>query len=113
MKGAMLTIRPDRGAECVPLDRCPNLHELKERIGGGFLEVVPWFRSIEIKGELHRCAVFVDEDGKHKGLTPNIFATYLWNLELIRQGRKAQVGEDYLAGPVCIVVGDDELLEEL
>jgi hypothetical protein len=115
MRGALVTIRPGADAKHTPLDHTPGLEELKAEIGGGFLEAVPWFNTLEVGGKAYRCVVFCDEDAKAKQPmpSPNVYATFLWNRALIRCGRRAQIGHDYLAGTVCIVVGDDELLEEL
>ena len=114
MKGWLVSIVPGRASKVQALDAPPSVEELQRAVGGGYFEPVPWFTTFSVDGrELCPCVAFCDEDGKRKQLWPNIYATFLWNRALMRAGRGHMVGEDSLCGPVCIVMGDDELLEAL
>ena len=69
MNGTVLIYKPRRShPEVRRFDRMLELGDLKDAIGGGWLEKVPGFNSIEHEGKLHRCVAMVDEEGKLKGL---------------------------------------------
>jgi hypothetical protein len=106
----------------------PTLDDLKDGIGGGFLELVPGFHSIEHDGELHRCMAFVDEEGKLDYRTSGVkkngpdqtnnFASVLWDKALRRKGHPGLIGPDgravdWLVGQIAVVYGDDEFMGSL
>jgi hypothetical protein len=96
-----------------PLNLSALLDVIKDGLDGGDLEHVKDFTRWD--GE--RCVAFCDEHGKNKKLPYNYYATtMLW----INQSRDASQGgnvflihQDWIAGPLVIIVGDDELLRAL
>jgi hypothetical protein len=105
MRG-VLTIIPVGEAAVIrkELAAAPHLEDLQSWIGGGFIELVPYFTKFEGKP----CVAFCDEDGKHKGMPANTRATDLWYALEPRF-----MGRDILVGPIVIVTGDKQLMEEL
>ena len=101
----------------IELDHCPELNELQSHIGGGYLELVPGFRSIAHYDMIMDCIVYADEDGKRKKLEINSIATILWDIALRRNGtgllRPDGRAVDWLVGPVVVLFGDRELMAEL
>jgi hypothetical protein len=129
MQGTMLIFLPNKHEpEVIKFSRAPDLGDFKEAIGGGWIESVPHFNTIEHDGKLQRCIAFCDEEGKLNYRTSgktasapdptNSLATILWDKALRRAGfpglmtRDGAVA-DYLRGRVCIVFGDDEFMENL
>jgi hypothetical protein len=121
MKGSILIYKP--GAvepEVRSFTRALDLDDLKDAIGGGYLEHVPSFDTIEHDGKLRRCVVLCDEHGKldyrpgkpgrHLPDPPNETATALWVLALRRRG---YFPSDYFVGQIAIVIGDAEFMEAL
>lgn len=96
--GKMIVIHPDGSKVFSSLDKAPSLAQLRKAIGGGFIELVPNFS----KYAGQPCVAFCDEEGKIKGLPENEEASRLWG-EM----------QDYLAGPVVIVISDPATLREL
>ena len=119
MRGTILTIKPGRALSTVlEFDRAASLPQLKTAIGGGHLEVVPRFNSIEYEGEVRSCIAFCDEDGKYKNLPTNNRATLAWQTALRRTGHQGLLDArgravDWLVGDIAIVFGDDEFMEAL
>jgi hypothetical protein len=104
MKGRLTIIPAGTGAvSSKELAAAPRLEDLPGGVGGD-IELVPGF--IRYQGE--PCAAFCDEDGKGKRMPVNQRATALWHAMLA----PLKVN-DYLVGPIVIVTGDRELLEEL
>ena len=103
MKGYIATIGLD-GRVMVKEATKPTLDLLQAAIGGGSIERVPFFDTILIEGELKHCVAFCDEEGKGQGQHPNAVATLAWETALRLQGRP--IGDDYLAGLVCVTWGD-------
>lgn len=113
MKGTLLVSSPNvRVLDELPLDHCPDNHELQRHLGGGWLEQVPGFNTVATRGQLHRCIAFSDEDGKMKGLPRNHYATVLWKLAWKRTKPDLEL-PSFLVGPVLIIYGDDELMSNL
>src|SRR5262245_44126225 len=95
----------------VEFDHAPRLEELKAAIDGGWLESVPYFNEIEVRGEWHRCWAVCDEEGRLKGLDINPRATMLWHKTL--RERHGLAPSDMLVGPVFVIFGDNDLMETL
>lgn len=120
MKGTMLLVFCENGLSedrRVPLDHTPKLNELKDCISGGWLEVVGKFDTISTADGVVPCVAFCDEEGKLKHLPFNSTATRLWEEALNRAGlsliRDNGTFIDRLHGPVVIIYGDKQLLEDL
>jgi hypothetical protein len=114
MRGTVVVYKPGMvGAPAVTVvDGPPTLELLKEAIGGGHLEVVPYFDSFRHAGASLRCVAFCDEDGKGKRLPFNAVATELWD-RVLRSTRGTGCAPDYLVGQIAVVYGDDEFMEAL
>jgi hypothetical protein len=120
MKGTMLVFPPDGPTTVTEFTAPIDLPSLKQALGGGYLETVPYFHSIMHRGELRRCVAFCDEDGKRKELPLNVLACAAWDAALRREplfkylpANKRPSAPDYLVGPVVVVFGDDEWMAEL
>lgn len=104
-KNYMVVIKPDSNDwQITLLESIPDLEMLKKGLDGGLLEIVPRFTKFLDQP----CVVFVDEEGKLKGLKPNETAQFLWNRAVDRV-----IYEDHLVGPVVIVVGSPSFLARL
>jgi hypothetical protein len=121
MRGTILVIDPGKSAskKSVEIDGKPTLDALKDAIGGGYIEKVPGFDSVEIDNRVRKCVVFGDEDGKCKGMRVNAVATGLWHHALLRRGHPGLVVAatgaiaDFLVGPIALVYGDEEFMRSL
>jgi hypothetical protein len=110
MRGTVVIMFPDGGSQATHYERPLTLPELKDAIGGGYIEVVPGFVSWADRrsGKRVKCVAFCDEEGIRKGLPVNLIATVLWR----RQPNLQYVPNDLL-GQVAVVFGDDEFMAEL
>lgn len=119
MKGLMLTFLPYQSKPVVrELTAEPPLHEIKAGIGGGYLEAVPGFTSIIIDGKRWDCIAYCDEDGKHKNLETNNWATIQWEVALRNSGHPGLLDPfgrvvDWLVGPVVVLAGDQQFMRSM
>lgn len=104
MRG-VLTIIPVSGAvSSKELAAPPALQDLQAGVGGD-IELVPYFTRYQGKP----CVAFCNEHGKlHLALPLNVAATQAWYMQEPRF-----MGRDHLVGPIVIITGDRELMEEL
>lgn len=86
------------------LSEVPRLDKLKAGLDGGMLEIVPHFNKFMSR----KCIVFVDEEGKLKGLPRNDIAHLLWE-----KSYGGPIRDDYLVGPIVIIVGSPGFLAQL
>lgn len=105
MKGRLTIIPPTGAVSSQELAAPPRLEDLQGGVGGGYIEIVPGFNRFHGR----KCVAFCDEDGKRKELSSNPRATELWYAQM--QG--PFLYNDILVGPIVIITGDKELLEEL
>jgi len=120
MKGKLRVIQPDGTITITNYDDRITLDDLQDAVEG-FIEVVPYFFSIDDPevGARVRCVAFCNEDGKLEAQPYNLAAQSLWQdaldaffADALDKGR--HVGNnDRLVGPVAIVTGDDEFLAAL
>jgi hypothetical protein len=103
VRGVLTIIQVDGAVSSEELAAPPALEDLQGGVGG-YIELVPYFTKY--KGR--PCVAFCDEDGKRKGLPVNQRATSLWHALVA-----ALRGRDVLVGPIVIITGDRELMEEL
>jgi hypothetical protein len=103
-KNYMITVTPLGKSECVECVTIPQLEQLKKGLNGGLLEIVPLFNKFMGR----RCIVFVDEEGKMKGLLPNRTAQLLWE-----KAYGGPIKNDYLVGNIVIIVGSPSFLAQL
>jgi hypothetical protein len=129
MRGVMLIFKPyTRDPEVRTFAHAPEVGDLREAIGGGWLEKVPRFETIEHDGALHRCVALCDEESKLDYRTSgkaarrpdpiNSWATVLWHRALRRIGHPGLLDQtgaavDYLSGQVCVLLGDDQFMGSL
>lgn len=113
MHGTMLIFRPhERHPMAMHFDRAPTLEQLKKGIGGGYLELVPWFKTVPWQGVIMDCVAFCDEEGKLKELPVNQLATALW-VYAMERSTGTHPSSDYLVGQVAVLFGDREFMETL
>jgi hypothetical protein len=118
MNGTIVSVGVNGSMLTTPLNRAPQLDDLKPAIGGGPLEVVPGFNSwLTNNGKVVSCVAFCDEDGKQRGQQVNAQATMWWEQALQRKGNSlfGRDGNpvDVLVGKIAIVFGDTEFMDEL
>jgi len=104
-KKYLIAVQPDGTITKTDIDKAPSLEDLKE-IVGGFIEMIPYFTSYD--GE--HCVAFCNEYGKlpHVNLPRNEPAQILWE-----RAYGGIIVEDYLVGPIAIVVGPPQFLNRL
>jgi hypothetical protein len=113
VRGTILSYRPESIEPSIRnVVGPPTLEDLKAAIGGGYIEAVPYFWTVDHRGVEHRCVAFCDEEGKLKGMPVNPFATALWDLA-IRRVKGVGCEPDFLVGRIAVVFGDPEFMEEL
>lgn len=117
MKGTIITV-PVRGPLAVrKVEEEPTVELIKQAIGGGWLETVPYFDSFEVEGELRKCKAFCDEEGKLKKFPFNPRANRAWEqaLRLNKRALKDQNGKpyDFLCGDIAVVFGDKQFMDAL
>jgi len=96
VRGLLTIVQIGGAVSSQELTAPPALADLRAGIGGGYIELVPYFS----KYGRWRCVAFCEEDGKLKGLPINDHATALWHAQVA-----ALRGRDVLVGPVVIVSG--------
>jgi|KBSMisStandDraft_5_1062788.scaffolds.fasta_scaffold01329_28 hypothetical protein len=113
MKGTILVYRPGTTIpEVREIDGSPTLDVLKAGIGGGHIEIVPYFNTIQHGKKQHRCVAFCDENGKLTGLPMNMPATKLWD-NAMRKAVGCGASPDFLVGDIAVVFGDEAFMEAL
>jgi hypothetical protein len=102
-KNYLIIVRPDsRHIAIEEIDKPPDLDRLQAIVGGS-IEIVPYFETIWGR----RCVAFCNEEGKLKGLAPNVPAQMLWAACV--GGRPG----DHLVGPIVVLAGTTAFLEAL
>lgn len=110
MQGKLILYPPDSPEpKITPQNYTPTLDELQSAVGG-CIEIVPGLTAIELDGELFDCVAFCNEYGKIENLPINQIATAIWYENLAAHGTSTM---DVLCGPVVIVTGDEDFMEEL
>lgn len=118
MKGTIITI-DEAGNETVrEIDGEPKLALLQEGVGGGSIQIVPYFKSYRHNGRTVDCIALCDEEGKIDGQAFNETATKLWHEVLIGHGHPGLVDPDgrladHLVGKIAIVFGDEAFMAAL
>ena len=119
MKGAMIVYETDGNMTVRPLTAAPDLDTLQKAVGGGSIEVIPFWNDIDLGDKRFACVAFCNEEGKvsNPPLPFNRRATQLWEKSLKRKeltlDNPAGGRDDYLVGPICVIYGDNALLESL
>ena len=71
MQGTIITL-PSRGPPVgKTINESPTLERLKAAVGGGDIELVPGFDTIEYGGEIVPCIAFCDKESKLKSRPTN------------------------------------------
>lgn len=122
MRGTMIILKPcDRSdvpePELREFDRPPKLEEL-QAVVGGYLELVPRFKTFAYSSVVMDCVALCNEDGKRKQLPVNRAATLAWASALHRDGfelidDKTHIPKEWLVGNVIVIFGDREFMSEL
>jgi hypothetical protein len=116
MRGTVLIFYPDADRRAaptlLPFHRPMTLQEMKDGIGGGYVERIPHFDTIPFNGVIMDCVALCDEDGKRKELSPNSVATALWDHAMHRSAG-CGCAPDFLVGKVAVIFGDREFMSEL
>jgi hypothetical protein len=88
----------------IPLSRRVELSELQAGVGG-FIETVPNLTTYRHEGKRVACFAFCNEEGKLNSLPLNERATAIWQSQFRTS--------DVLVGPVVIVFGDQEFMDNV
>ena len=115
MRGTIITLPCSGARVTTPLYRPPKLDQLKAAVGGGNVELVPGFDTIEYEGKVVPCVVFCDKESKLRNQPINFDATIMWDAALLRGGYPGLLKPDgrmadILFGQVAVVVGDAEFM---
>lgn len=95
-----------------------DLLEKIRRIIEDDIEQVPGLITIKFAGRLERCVALIGENGKYRNLPVNRRATLLWETALMRaaaQNTLRRLGDwqDFIVGPMVVLIGDEEFMEAL
>lgn len=116
MKGTIISLDVN-GNETFTETNTPKYELIVAAIGGGSLEVVPFFSHYTHNGKPVTCVAFCDENGKETGMLINQYATECWNKSLNASGRGSLMSEgeliDYLVGKIAILYGDDAFMRAI
>lgn len=118
MRGSMIIFHPSKPEpELREFDRPLTGQEL-HNVVGGYIEVVPGFRTVAYCGVVLDCVAFCNEDGKRDKLPLNEFATLAWGRACHRSGlgelyQPDGIPKDWLVGDIAVVFGDREFMREL
>ncbi len=106
MQGEIITIATDGTISRQATTSVENLTALQAAVGGD-VELVPRFSTFEGRA----CDAYVNEVGILDGLPENRIATRLWWGQV--QGGGYRLEGSRLHGPVALVTGDAEFMEEV
>jgi hypothetical protein len=119
MKGTIVVIAPNLPPKLTHTTAAPDLDVLKGAVGG-YIELVPYFTSIEWPrdGVRRACVAFCNEDGKRLKLSRNTLADLFWHEAWVRDPisialRSLSPAPDFLVGTVVVLYGDSEFMSEL
>jgi hypothetical protein len=118
MKGTLVILGTDGSIDRRDVESPTNLFRTLQKEVGGYIEMVPYFKSFYDEGEYKPCVAVCNEDGKLTGLPPNQLATAIWHAVLRKDPTLVDLplagGQlDSLVGPVVVVMGDEEFMDEL
>jgi hypothetical protein len=102
-KKYLITVNVDGKINTKEITEIPNLEQLQNAVEG-YIEVIPYFTKYQGK----KCLALCNEHGKIKGLPANRTAQKLWEIAF---GNPIKL--DHLVGPIAILVGPAEFLEEV
>lgn len=117
MKGTLVVLGTDGSIDRTEVGNPSGLLPTLQKAVGGYVEVIPYFKTFLDQGEQKPCIALCNEEGKLNELPYNALATALWH-EVLKKDKTIaampMVGSqlDSLVGPVVIVMGDDEFMEE-
>jgi hypothetical protein len=109
MNGTMLVIQTNGEIIETQHDRVPDTTVIHEALGG-YLELVPYFTTIDLHGRVYRCVAFCNEHGKMNNLPDNERANIIWQVAQIRLNLYT---DDHLVGPIVVLFGDREFMAEI
>src|SRR5262249_11649512 len=94
-KHVMFVIDNDTVTKAVQADEF-SLEQLQAGVGGGYIELLPGWKTFEHDGKHHRGLAFADEDVRRKRLPYNDLAVQCWEFAAPRYVQP-------LVGPVIFV----------
>jgi hypothetical protein len=101
-KNYMFIINPeDMVISGEELTEVPDYKKINAALNGGDMEMVPFLNRFMRR----YCVAFSDADGKRKGLKYNVIAQEIWEDAVGRP-----ITNDYLVGPIVIIVGSPSFL---
>ena len=118
MRGSMIIFHPSKHEpELREFDRPLKLEEMQAAVGG-YIELVPGFRTIAFSGVVLDCVALANEYGKINKLPLNEAATLAWGHACRRSGwgelyQPDGIPRDWLVGDIAVVFGDREFMAEL
>jgi hypothetical protein len=92
-----------------------SIEELRETVGRE-LEIIPSCGSIIHGGAVVPCVVYCRKGAREANLPANSWANLLWLQALVRKQGFFETDPnmpDHLAGPVCILLGDQVFMRHL
>ena len=117
MKGTLVILGTDGTIDRREVENPDNLFRTLQNEVGGYIEMVPYWKTYRDQGERKPCVAVCNEEGKLNGLPPNPLATALWHVALKEQMNidlpKFAGDLDHLVGQIVVVMGDEEFMEEL
>jgi hypothetical protein len=117
MKGTIISLDADGTETVTEVTGEPKYELIKEAIGGGSLEVVPFFSRYVHKDRWVSCVAFCDEEGKLHGLPFNQHATEHWEKSLKANGHPGLIVNgglvDHLVGKIAILYGDEAFMRAI
>jgi len=108
VKGFITTIAVDGKTTSRELDKVPPLEVLREGVGGGHIEHIPYWDTIMLLDLPHPACAFCHEESKLNGMDVNWKATVLWHAQAPHMA-----GQDVLCGPVVVLYGDPEFMADI
>lgn len=108
MKGTMVIVRWNYEMESHDVTVENVAQEVRKAVGGD-VELIPRFESYRDEhGQIRRCVAFCNEHGKLEQQPVNVYATHMWYTAL-----NGLMINDYLAGDIAVVYGDDEFMRKM
>ena len=118
MRGTIIAVPCNGAPITTPLNGPPTLDRLTAAVGGGNVEIVPGFDTIEYEGKAVPCVAFCDPESKLRNQPINFDATLMWDAALLRAGNPGLLKPngrmaDMLFGQVTVLFGGPEFMASL
>jgi hypothetical protein len=115
MRGTIIAVPCNGAPITTPLNGPPTLDRLTAAVGGGNVEIVPGFDTIEYEGKVVPCVAFCDPESKLRNQPINFDATIMWDAALLRAGYPGLLKPngrmaDMLFGQITVLFGGPEFM---